>query len=168
MHQPSSIERVPSPLSGRRVLAYLVGFFAVVAAANGFLIGAAIMGFGGLATESSYQAGLSFARDVAAAQSQDARHWQVDAKVTALPDHAVRIEIEARGIDRELLSGLHADASLVHPVNRNMDRALVLASDVPGHFVAITGPASGQWDLVIDLARHGERLFRSKNRVVLR
>jgi hypothetical protein len=27
---------------------------------------------------------------------------------------------------------------------------------------------AGQWDLLIDVSRHGEELFRSKSRVVLR
>jgi hypothetical protein len=27
---------------------------------------------------------------------------------------------------------------------------------------------SGQWDLILELSRRGDRLFRSKNRVVIR
>ena len=38
----------------------------------------------------------------------------------------------------------------------------------PGHFVGNTDLAAGQWDLVIELSRQDERLFRSKNRVVLK
>jgi hypothetical protein len=38
---------------------------------------------------------------------------------------------------------------------------------MPGHFHGSVQVPAGQWDLVIDLSRQGQRLFRSKNRVVL-
>ena len=34
-------------------------------------------------------------------------------------------------------------------------------------FRGVTPAAAGQWDLVIELARDDERLFRSRNRVLL-
>ena len=63
-------------LTGRMVLACLIAFFAVIFIVNGIMIRAAISTFGGVETASSYQAGLSFARDAEAARAQDARHWQ--------------------------------------------------------------------------------------------
>src|SRR5262249_23714165 len=57
-------------LTGRAVLVCLVTFFAVVAGVNAVMIGGAVSTFGGLETESSYQAGLVFAREEAQARSQ--------------------------------------------------------------------------------------------------
>jgi nitrogen fixation protein FixH len=57
---------------------------------------------------------------------------------------------------------------LAHPADRRLDRIVVMTMDSAGHFSGRTGPAAGQWDVVIDLARNGERLFRSRNRVILR
>jgi hypothetical protein len=42
-----------------------------------------------------------------------------------------------------------------------------LSDDGAGLFRGTTAAAAGQWDLVIELSRDGERLFRSKNRVWL-
>src|SRR5262249_61393294 len=72
-------------LTGRTVFVCLVGFFAVVAAANAVMIRAAVSTFGGLETESSYQAGLVFAREEAQARSQDALHWRGGPRAPPLP-----------------------------------------------------------------------------------
>jgi hypothetical protein len=37
-----------------------------------------------------------------------------------------------------------------------------------GRFIGSTVAGPGQWDLVIEFARHDERLFRSRARVVLK
>ena len=52
-------------------LVRLVTFFAIVAAVNAVMMTAAITTFGGVETGSSYQAGLTFARDNSAVQAQD-------------------------------------------------------------------------------------------------
>ena len=70
-------------VTGRMVLVCLVAFFAVVAGVNAIMIRAAVSTFGGVETESAYQAGLAFAREIAAVEAQDALHWQVRAKVSA-------------------------------------------------------------------------------------
>ena len=50
----------PRELTGRHVLLWIVGFFAVIFAVNGILVRAATSTFGGLETQSSYKAGLMF------------------------------------------------------------------------------------------------------------
>src|SRR4051794_41770775 len=67
-------------VTGRMVLVGLVAFFAAVAGVNAVMIWAAVSTFGGVDTESSYQAGLAFARETAAVAAQDALHWQGKAK----------------------------------------------------------------------------------------
>ena len=57
----------------------LVSFFAVVAGVNAIMMTFAVTTFGGVETASSYQAGVQFAREEAAAEAQQARHWQVTA-----------------------------------------------------------------------------------------
>ena len=64
------------------MLVGLVAFFAAVAGVNAIMIWAAVSTFGGVETESSYQAGLAFAQETAAVAAQDALHWQVKAKVS--------------------------------------------------------------------------------------
>jgi nitrogen fixation protein FixH len=162
-----SVAAQPRELTGRIVLTWLVGFFAVVFAVNGVMAVAAISTFSGLDSDSPYQAGLAFDEEIAAARAQKALHWQVQATVARTEEGATRIEISAHDPDGVPLPGLGATASLVHPTDRRLDRDLALSEDAPGHFRGVTGPAVGQWDVVIDLSRDGARLFQSKNRVTL-
>jgi nitrogen fixation protein FixH len=157
----------PREVTGRMVLIWLVGFFAVVFAVNGVMAVAAISTFSGLDSDSPYQAGLAFDAEIADARAQRALHWQVQATVVKTDAGATRIDISARDPDGVPLPGLAATASLVHPTDRRRDRDLALTEDTPGHFRGVTGPAVGQWDVVIDLSRDGTRLFQSKNRVTL-
>jgi nitrogen fixation protein FixH len=158
----------PRELTGRMVLICLVGFFAVVAAVNAVMIGAAISTFAGLESDSPYQAGLAFDQEIAAARAQGALHWQVQATVARQDGGTTLVEVSARDADGTPLPGLDATARLVHPTDRRFDRELTMTQEAPGHFSGVTGMAVGQWDVVIDLSRAGARQFRSKNRVVLR
>jgi nitrogen fixation protein FixH len=155
-------------LTGRMVLLWLVGFFAIVGAVNAVMIGAAISTFAGLEHDSPYQAGLAFDQEIAAARAQQALHWQVEAKVAKSDRGETLVEISARGADGAPLPGLGITASLVHPTDRRLDRELTIVPDGLGRFSGVTGAAVGQWDVVIELARDGARQFRSKNRVNLR
>jgi nitrogen fixation protein FixH len=154
-------------VSGRMVLAAFVGFFGLVAGVNAIMIYAAISTFGGVETESSYRAGLAFAREAATVEAQDARHWSVTAKAATEGDATV-VEVTARDASGQPIGGLLATASLVHPTDRRADHTVPLTSDGAGRFRGITAASAGQWDLVIELSRDDERLFRSKNRVWLR
>jgi nitrogen fixation protein FixH len=154
-------------LTGRMVLIWLVGFFAVVGAVNAVMIGAAISTFAGLEHDSPYQAGLAFDQEIAAARAQEALHWQVQAKVAKSDTGETLVEISARDAGGVPLSGLLATATLVHPTDRRLDRDLTMTQVGAGRFNGVTGAAAGQWDVVIELTREGARRFRSKNRIVL-
>jgi nitrogen fixation protein FixH len=163
----ASSEARPRELTGRTVLIWLIAFFGIVAAVNAAMMAAAISTLSGLDSESPYEAGLAFDREIAASRAQQALHWQVDAKVEA-DDGKTLVEIAARDANGAPLPGLSATASLAHPTDRRLDRDLPVTQDRPGHFSGVTGPALGQWDIVIELSRDGVRQFRSKNRLVLR
>jgi nitrogen fixation protein FixH len=153
-------------VTGRMVLAGLVGFFGLVAGVNATMIYAAISTFGGVETDSSYRAGLAFAREMATVEAQDARHWNVSAKA-AIEGNGTVVEVTARDASGRPIENLAATALLVHPTDRRADHTVTLASDGAGRFRGATVAGAGQWDLVIDLSRNDERLFRSKNRVWL-
>lgn len=154
-------------VTGWTVFVCLVAFFAVVAGVNAIMIRAAISTFGGVETESSYKAGLAFSREVAAARAQDSRHWDVRAVVTPRSD-GQRIEVTARDADGRPLAGLTALARFNHPADRRADMVLDMHEVVSGRFAGRAEPAAGQWDLVIELLRDGERVFRSRSRVVIK
>jgi nitrogen fixation protein FixH len=154
-------------LTGRMVLLYLVAFFGVIMSVNGVMIYEALSTMTGVDTDSAYQAGRMFERDVIMAKAQDARHWRVDAQVTASLSGA-QLEVTARDEAGHPLTGMQASAALERPTDRRLDRNIELVEDSPGRFQGRALVIAGQWDLVIEISRHGEQLFRSKNRVVLK
>jgi nitrogen fixation protein FixH len=155
-------------LTGRTVMFCLVSFFAIVAAVNAVMVSAAVTSFGGVETASSYRAGLIFAREEAAAEAQQARHWQVNAELRHEAGKPTQIDLSARDAANLPLTGLEISVSLTHPTDRRLDRSVAMQANGIGRFRGTVPLASGQWDLVIELARGGERLFRSKGRVILR
>jgi len=156
-------------LTGRMVLALILAFFAVIFVANGVLVHKALSTFGGVDTESSYKAGQLFAREVASAEAQDARHWQVEAKVARAADGSAVIDVIARDAGGAALAGLTASAIFERPTDRRLDRPVAVGEVSSGHFRgSAESVAAGQWDLAIELARKSERQFRSVNRIVLK
>jgi nitrogen fixation protein FixH len=155
-------------ITGWMVLGFMIAFFAVIVGVNAFMAHAAITTFGGVETESSYQAGQTFERDVAMARAQDAQHWQVDAKLARATDGTTLLDIAAHDKSGALVSGVTASAQFARPTDRRLDRSIAIQQSGPGHFVGNADLATGQWDLVIELSRQDERVFRSKNRVILK
>jgi nitrogen fixation protein FixH len=155
-------------LTGKHVLFWLVGFFAMVFAVNGVLVKAATSTFGGVETSSSYKAGLMFKQDIAAAEEQDALHWRVDGKIARHAGGAAVLDISVRNDAGSPLAGLDATARLAHPADERLDHLVTLDRVGPGQFHGETQANAGQWELIIDLYRGDVRMFRSRSRVTLR
>lgn len=155
------------PLTGRRVFLYLLVFFGVIAAMNAVMIKLAVSTFGGVEVASSYKAGLEFAGEIKAAQAQEARHWKVAAQI-ATEQGERRIEITALDAAGRPLSGIQAEIKLAHPADRRTDRVVSARETQPGRYVGRVAAPAGQWDLIVELARDEERLYRSRSRVTLR
>jgi nitrogen fixation protein FixH len=157
----------PRELTGRTVFACLVGFFLVVMAVNAVMMVEAIKTFAGLADDSPYLAGLAFEQEIAAARAQQALHWRVEGKIVRSDGDKARLELSAHDANGAPLSGLTATATLVHPTDRALDHDLAMTQVAPGQFLGETMSDPGQWNLLIELFRNGERQFRSRNRVTL-
>jgi|SRR5689334_16957837 len=157
----------PPRLTGWLVLAYLLAFFGVVAGVNGVMIYEALSTIRGAETHSAYQAGRMFEQDVAMLKAQDARHWQVDAKLKPVAERT-SLEVVARDEAGHLLTGMAAAATFERPTDRGLDRSIALTEQLPGQYHGKTELSPGQWDLIIEISRQGEQLFRSRNRVVLK
>jgi nitrogen fixation protein FixH len=167
MSEPKSDHHTAPRLTGWMVLVYVLSFFGIVVGVNGVMIYEALSTLRGVDTESAYQAGRMFEQDVAMLKAQDARHWQVDAKLKPFADRT-NLELIARDEAGHVLTGMAAAASFERPTDRGLDRRITLTEDSPGHFHGQTELIAGQWDLVIEISRQGQPLFRSRNRVVLK
>ena len=160
-------EKRPRQITGRMVLFMLLCFFGVVITVNVIMARFAVTTFGGVETESSYKAGLAFKGEERAAEAQDARQWEVDIHVESSGGDGRIVEVEASDKDGKPLSDLVATARLDHPTDARRDVSVDLKPLGNGHYRAITEAATGQWDLVIDFAQSGQRVFRSRNRLQL-
>lgn len=157
----------PRELTGRAVLAWLVVFFGVVFVVNGILVRAATSTFGGVETSSSYKAGQMFEQEVANAERQDARHWQVGGTLIRGKTGEAVLDLTTRDEGGAPLTGLTAKARLAHPADERLDHAIALARVGTGEFKGAADAQAGQWELIVDLYRGDDRVFRSRSKVVL-
>lgn len=160
--------RRPKEVTGRTVLVCIVAFFAVVSLVNAIMIRAAVSTFGGLETESSYKAGLGFAREMAASQAQEQRRWNVTARFASIRNGEASIELTLNDANHQPLTGYQASARLSHPTDRRRDHAVELSAIGVGRFSGRVAAEPGQWDLMVEIHRDGERLFRSRERIMVK
>ena len=158
----------PKPLTGRMVLFVLVVFFGVVFGVNGLLMKLAIQTLPGTEVDSAYSASLAYEKEITAARDQDARAWKVDARVQRAADGGATVQVEARDNKGMPMAGLTFQGRFERPTDRRADQPVGL-TDVGGGIYRGTAAliAPGQWDLVLEGDAAGQRMFLSKNRVLL-
>ncbi len=158
----------PRELTGRVVLAWFVAFFGVVFAINGIMVRAATLTFGGVETQSSYEAGLQFEQETARAHAQDDLHWRVEGHIARNVAGDAALGLSVRDASGKPVAGITAEARLAHPADERLDRDVALTRVGAGVFQGDTQAQAGRWDLIVDLYRGGERVFRSRSEIVLR
>jgi nitrogen fixation protein FixH len=156
------------PITGRFVLIVTVAFFAVVISVNVVMMRLAIATLPGTEVDSAYSASLAYQKEIQAAQQQDRRDWKVDAHLERNADGTAQLNVGAKAPGDAPLAGLSVFARLERPTDRRADRPFDVSENGGGIYRGIAhGVAPGQWDLVIEADRDGQRLFLSRNRVVL-
>jgi nitrogen fixation protein FixH len=159
----------PRPITGRTVLFWLLGFFGVVIAFNAVMVKFALDTLPGAEVASAYRASIRFNAEIARAKAQDARHWQIGAHVERAPGGRALVQVDARDANGTPLAGLVFTARFSRPTDARADRTVPLGERGSGVYRgAVDDVAAGQWDLVIQAERGKERVFLSRNRVVLK
>jgi nitrogen fixation protein FixH len=158
----------PKPLTGRKVLAILIVFFAVVIGVNVYMATVAIATLPGTDVDSAYSASLGYEKEITAAHAQEARRWHVDAHVERDKDGGAIVQVAARDSSGKPVSGLTFQGRLERPADKRADLSVELAEVGVGIYRGKAATvAPGQWDLVLEGDARGERMFLSKNRVML-
>ncbi len=164
----SAEARPGSVLTGRKVLAIVLTFFGIIIAVNATMSVLAVETLSGTEVDNPYNAGLAYQNEIAAAQQQDDRHWQVSAAAKRDAAGNVNVSIVARDAQGVALKGLQVNVQLQRPVDKRFDRDAALVEQAPGTYgVHFADVAAGQWDLVIEADREGAAVFRSRSRIVL-
>jgi nitrogen fixation protein FixH len=158
----------PKPLTGRMVLFMLVAFFGVVIGVNAIMMRLAIQTLPGTEVDSAYSASLAYENEIAAAHDQNARAWKVDAHIQRGADGDATLQVEARDSRGMPMSGLTFQGRFERPTDRRADQPVGL-TEVGSGIYRGSAPliAPGQWDLVLEGDAAGQRMFLSKNRVLL-
>ena len=155
------------PITGFKVLLAFIAFFGVVGAVNGVMIRFATATFGGVEEKSPYRVGLQFNREIAAAASQNALKWNVQAHFSDVASDRMQLTVNVRDSHDAAPSNIVLEARLSHPSDQRHDHEIVLSEGRPGSFSGEFARDPGQWNLVIEAWRGDERLFRSVNRIGL-
>ena len=164
---PTLHDRSRKELTGRTVLIALLGFFAIVFTANGFLVHYALATLAGVDTPNAYKAGLAFETEIEAAARQQARSWQVAEHVERHGDGSVAIALRPIDAAGHAVTGLTVFGTLRHPADARRDRPVAFTEAAPGIYLASDTAPAGSWTLAVDLTKGGQRQFRSENRIVL-
>ena len=160
--------RTPKPLTGRKVLFMLIAFFGVILGVNLVMMRLAVQTLPGTEVDSAYSASLAYEKEIAAARDQNARNWTVDAHVERSGQGGATLRVEARDNTGRPRSGLKFQGRFERPTDRRADLPVVLAETGIGIYRgSAPAIAAGQWDLVLEGVAAGQRMFLSKNRVLL-
>jgi nitrogen fixation protein FixH len=158
----------PRPLTGRTVLFSLMAFFGVVIGVNLIMMKLAIETLPGTEVDSAYTASLAYEKEIEAAHSQNMRNWKVDAHVERSGDGDTVVKVEARDSNGAPMTGLKFQGRFERPTDRRADQPVVLAEVSSGIYRGnASAVAPGQWDLVLEGDVAGQRMFLSKNRILL-
>lgn len=156
------------PLTGRMVLLILIAFFGIVIGVNVQMMRLAISTLPGTEVDSAYSASLGYENEIAAARAQAERGWHVDAHVERGQDGAAIVQVAAKDSTGKPVSGLSFQGRLERPTDKRADQAVDLAEIGIGVYRGrVAQVAAGQWDLVLEGDARGQRMFLSKNRVLL-
>jgi nitrogen fixation protein FixH len=153
-------------LTGRHVIAILGLFFFVMFAANVALIYFALHTLHGSELENPYDASQGFNGQIADARAQAERGWTASV-MTRAEGQGERIMVEFRDRDGEPIPDLKVTARFEHPFDAALDCTATLASDGLDYEGVATPIQPGRWTLMIEASRGSERLFRSKNNLVV-
>lgn len=157
------------PITGRFVLICLIVFFGLIIGINVVMMKLAIETLPGTKVDSPYAASLAYGNEIEAARAQATRGWAVVAHVARDGDGGASVRVEAKDRDGKPLTGVVFNGRLERPADRRLDQPVeLIAIDGAAYRGRVAQLSAGQWDLVLEGDRNGERVFLSRNRVILK
>lgn len=165
MMQVSAAER---PLTGRTVLVCILAFFGVIIAVNVTMMTLAIKTLPGTDVDNPYASGIAYNNEISAAREQEARRWRVAVRIERDRDGHGSIRVEASDAAGAPVTAIAFSARLARPTDRRADHTVPLVERESGVYRGgVDGVAAGLWELIVEGQRGSERLFMSRNRLVL-
>jgi nitrogen fixation protein FixH len=151
-------------LTGRGVLIWLGGFFAVVIAANSWFVTLSIASFHGEDRVRPFQQGLGYNATLQARARQREEGWRAVIDLTAQVPRRLRVSVMRR--DGLPVSGLKLAGTLRHPTDTFRDYPLSLTPTAPGLYEATIPDAQKGWRDVV-IRGEGDLPFEAERRLWL-
>lgn len=165
----SAAVATPRPITGRFVLICLVLFFGMIIGVNVIMMKFALETLPGVEVDSPYAASLAYGNEIEAARGQNSRDWKVSAHVERSVAGEASVRVEARDRNGNPIAGLTFTGRLERPADRRADRPVELVGAGDALYRGqVAELAPGLWDLVLEGDAGGQRMFLSKNRLVLK
>jgi nitrogen fixation protein FixH len=160
---PSSSDYRPGgrPFTGRKMLWSMLGFFAVILAANLTMAWFAVKDFRGTVVDSGFVASQDFNADRARFAEQAARGWTVE-----LAAEGGRPRLAFRDAAGEAIAGLAVTAVAMWPLDQRRDRPLAFVETGPGVHHAVEPLDPGKWRVAFIAEGVGPRYAATAELVV--
>lgn len=156
------------PLSGGKVLLWLVGFFGIVIAVNVYFISVSSATFRGEDEQKPYLQGVEYNDTLARRARQAGLGWTASIAAARLSNGTVRIDIAVRDRNGRPVTESGLAGELRHPADENRDHVLRFVQAAPGVYQATADQvAPGAWDVVVQ-SRAATTPFEASRRLWLR
>lgn len=155
-------------LTGRHVLAIILGFFLTVIAANTIFITLAVKSFPGEQEKKSYLQGLAYNERIKARAEQDALGWTAEIARARLNNGKAEIDLFFTSASETPISALKIEGAIGRPADDRDDHALEFLAVEPGLYRAVLdGLAPGAWRLAATARSERGETFILEKRLVL-
>lgn len=148
------------PITGRRVLGWLLLFFGTVVAVNGAFVYFALDTWPGLSTRRAYEEGLAYNKTLDAARAQRALGWKSAVDFEGAEGGGRALTVRMANRDGAPVAGLAITVELRRPVREGEDRTLMLAETGFGAYRAVADVPLGRWQAVVKAIDSGGRTYR--------
>lgn len=155
------------PYTGKRILAWFVGFFIVVFTANGIMTYFALKTWTGLETENPYVKGLNYNDEISNAAAQQTSGWEIS--ISNIPEITEgRFEITINRPE-ESLPPSEVTVDFIRAVIEGYDQQITLSHNGDGIYGApVKLPLEGQWDILVVVKSQNNLIFKLEDRILVK
>lgn len=158
----------PFIITGRKVLVWMVLFFATIFAVNGTFFYLAMDSWPGLVTENPYESGLEYNQVLDSAERQSQLGWQSTLDVTEL-DNAHHIAVTVRDDTDNPIAGLQIQVVFRRPVNDVENLSIILSEKADGKYSSgVSLPSLGRWYVDLTAVQAPATTYRYEYEIMVR
>ena len=152
-------------LSGRTVLLWVIGFFAVIISVNVYFITISVTSFSGEDEQKPYLQGVEYNSTLQHRAEQAALGWDASMSARRLATGMVRVAVALRRPDESAHDPVTLEGELRHPSNENRDRIFAMTEIGPGLYQAdLKDIGTGAWDMIVKSAQR-QKPFEASRRL---